>query len=468
MKYIQSIIPKFLIALTLLLTFGCGKSSGPSEVAVTAVAMNTATLEMTVGDTQKLTANISPSNASNKTITWSSSNASIATVKEGVVTANTPGTCTITAMVGTKTATCKVTVSAKSSGTGDDKKDVAVTSITLSSNSLTIKVGASTTITATVKPDNATDKSVTWTSSDASIASVNNGTITGIKEGTATITANAGDKSATCKVTVEANTIDVSSITLSATSITLTEGDSQTITATVKPDDATDKSVTWTSSNASIATVNNGTIKGIKEGTATITAKAGVKSATCTVTVNKKVVSVTSISLNKTSTSLYVGDTETLTATVSPSNATDKTVTWSTSDASIVTVNNGTITAIAEGTATITAKAGDQSATCEVTVSEKVIYVTAISLDQTSASLNVGATLQLTATVTPDNAVDKDVTWTSSNTDIATVSTDGLVTALKVGSTTITATAGSYSATCEITVTNPTGGHEGTGSETWK
>jgi len=415
MKHIQSILSKFLSMFALLLAFGCGKSSEqPTEVAVSSIAINTATLEMIVGDTQKLSANIYPSNASNKTITWSSSNSAVATVSNGTVTAIAPGTCTITAMVGTKTATCKVTVGAKDSGSDDGKDDGG-------------------------KDDGGDDDG-------------------GKDDG-------GGDDGGKDDDKTE---VAVTSITLSANSITLTEGDSQTITVTVKPDDATDKSVTWTTSNSSIATVSNGTIKGIKEGTATITAQAGDKSATCEVNVNKKVIDVTSISLNKSSVSLYVGDTETLTATVSPSDATDKTVTWNTSDASIVTVSNGTITAMAEGTATITAKAGDQSATCEVTVSEKVIYVTAISLNQTSASMNVGATLQLTATVTPDNAVDKDVNWTSSNADVASVSIDGLVTALKVGSTTITATAGSYSATCEIFVTNPTGGHEGTGSETWK
>ena len=160
-------------------------------------------------------------------------------------------------------------------------------------------------------------------------------------------------------------------MTLNKAELNLKEGESETLTATVNPDDATDKTVTWSTSDESIATVDqNGRVTAVKEGTATITAKSGEKSATCRVTVSKNVVAVTSVTLNKTELTLKEGESETLTATVKPDDATDKTVTWSTSDASIATVDqNGKVTAVKEGTATITAKAGDKSATCTVTVS---------------------------------------------------------------------------------------------------
>ena len=109
--------------------------------------------------------------------------------------------------------------------------------------------------------------------------------MTAVAEGTATITAKAGEKTATCTVTVKKKVISVTSITLSKTALTLTEGDTETLTATVKPDNATDKSVTWSSSNPSVATVDNGKVTAVAEGTATITAKAGEKTATCTVRV---------------------------------------------------------------------------------------------------------------------------------------------------------------------------------------
>ena len=131
---------------------------------------------------------------------------------------------------------------------------------------------------------------------------------------------------------------------------------------------------------------------------------------------------MTSIKLDKTALSLAEGESATLTATVSPDNATNKTVTWSSSDKSVATVSSsGKVTAVKAGTAKITAKAGDKTATCTVTVSEKVIAVTSIKLDKTSLSLTEGETATLTATVSPDNATDKTVTWTSSDKSIATV-----------------------------------------------
>jgi len=187
-----------------------------------------------------------------------------------------------------------------------------------------------------------------------------------LQEGTAVITAKAGDKSATCSVTVDKKVIPVSEITLNKISLSLLKGQSETLTATVGPADATDKTVTWSSSNPAAATVDaNGKVTAVGGGTATITAKAGAKTATCEVTVN---VSVTGITLNKSTLKLDEGQTFTLVATVLPSDATDKTVTWTSSDPAVATVEGGVVKAIKVGTATITAKAGDKTATCEVTV----------------------------------------------------------------------------------------------------
>ena len=162
--------------------------------------------------------------------------------------------------------------------------------------------------------------------------------------------------------------IEVSGVSLDQTSLTLTVGGTASLAATVSPADATDKTVTWSSSNESVATVKNGTVTAVAVGSATITAKAGSKSATCSVTVSAKEVPVIGITLEPTSASIEVGKTAQLTATVSPSDATDATVTWSSSKESVATVKNGEVTAVAEGTATITATAGGKSATCAVTV----------------------------------------------------------------------------------------------------
>ncbi len=243
-------------------------------------------------------------------------------------------------------------------------EQIDVVSISIEKTSIQLKVGETVTLSATVNPSNATYKTVTWSSSDASIATVKDGCVTALKLGTTTITAKAGDKTATCSITVVPT--EVSSITLDKSSASLKVGETVTLSATVNPSDATDKTVTWTTSDATVATVSNGVVTAKKLGTATITAKAGEKTATCSITVIPT--PVTSITLSKTSASLKVGETVTLTATVNPSDATDKTVTWTTSDATVATVSNGVVTAKKLGTATITAKAGDKTASCTVKV----------------------------------------------------------------------------------------------------
>ena len=168
------------------------------------------------------------------------------------------------------------------------------------------------------------------------------------------------------------DTIKVEGVSLNVTSVELTEGDQTTLTATVNPSNATNKNVTWTSSDSNVATVANGKVTAVKAGTATITVKTedGNKTATCTVTVKAKTYPVESVTLDKTSVELTEGEETTLTATVSPANATNKNVTWTSSDSNVATVANGKVTAVKAGTATITVKTedGNKTATCTVTV----------------------------------------------------------------------------------------------------
>ena len=165
---------------------------------------------------------------------------------------------------------------------------VAATGVTLDKNTLTLEIGGTATLTATVAPENATDKTVTWESDKTNIATVdNNGKVTAIKDGTAIITAKtANNKTATCTVTVNAAVIPVTEIELNKTELTLEIGDEETLTASVLPENATDKAVTWTVAPVGVVSVENGVVTAIKDGTATITATANGKSATCSVTVN--------------------------------------------------------------------------------------------------------------------------------------------------------------------------------------
>ncbi len=203
-----------------------------------------------------------------------------------------------------------------------------------------------------------------------------------LKAGTAIITATSSNgKTATCAVTVTAKTpeiIEVTSITLDKTELSLTEGETATLTATITPENATDKTVTWTSSDATVAIVDaTGKVTALKAGTATITATSvNGKTATCTVIVTAKtpeIIEVTSITLDKTELSLTEGETATLTATITPADATDKIVTWTTSDKKVATVDpEGNVTGIKEGTATITAtSANGKTASCFVKVIER-------------------------------------------------------------------------------------------------
>ena len=348
--------------------------------------------------------------------------------------------------------------------------DVKVSRITLSaSTGLALTKGQTQKLTATVAPANATNQTVAWSTSDKNVATVSeNGLVTAKSAGTATITCTAQDGSnvkATCKVTV---TVPVSGIQLSQTSAALTVGDTLTLTKTIYPSDATNQAVTWTSSAVSVASVDsNGKITAKTAGSAVITCKSVSDNSVvgiCNVTVKAKVqtpteIKVSTISLNKTTASVTKGKTLQLTATVTPTNATNKVVTWRTSDKNVAMVSeNGLVTAKSAGTATITCTAKDGSnvkATCKITVKNPVVKVTKVTLNKTTATLAPKETLTLKATVTPTNATNKAVTWKSSNTKIATVSSSGKVTAKAAGTVTITCTAKDGSgkkATCKITV----------------
>jgi|GEM_PF-2569089 len=267
-------------------------------------------------------------------------------------------------------------------GGKEDKPDgpitpsvVAVSSVSLSKTEAELVVGNTLQLTATVSPSNATDKSVTWNSSNASVATVTpTGLVSAKAEGTANIMASCGGKSAICKLTVKKPVVAVASVELDKPEITLDAEETYTLKATVKPDNATDKTVTWASSKPDVATVDsNGKVTGVNNGVASVTATCCGKSASCKVTV---VVKVKSITLSQASATISVGeDPLILTATVSPDNAADKTVTWSTNNASVATVSNGKVTAVTAGTATITAKAGDKSAICTVSVTAGHEYV---------------------------------------------------------------------------------------------
>lgn len=258
---------------------------------------------------------------------------------------------------------------------------VRVTGVSLTHNTLTLNVGDTNTLMATLLPTNATNKSIIWSTNNNTIASVDNGIVTAHAKGQSTITATTedGDYSASCVVTVnEATTIvDVQGILLSAYTLSMKVRETANLTANIRPSNATNKNVTWTTNDSTVASVSNGVVTANSVGQATIRAitEDGGYMDSCIVTVSETITdtSVTGIALNEHILTMNTtGETHTLGYVVTPSNATNKNVTWSTSVPTVASIDNGIVTANANGTTIITIRTtdGEYTDTCTVTVNE--------------------------------------------------------------------------------------------------
>ena len=351
----------------------------------------------------------------------------------------------------------------KSADKPEQPVEVPITEVQIGREALDMYEGDTFKLTATVLPVNTTDsKDISWSSNNEAVATVSeDGTVTAKSVGTAVITATSTNgKTASCTVTVEKKLIPITEVLIDKSSATLTEGDSTTLTATVLPENTTDrKDISWSSSNNDIATVDTtGHVEAKKAGTVIITAtSSNGKTAECTVTVEKKLIPITEVSLSESAVGIIEGNTHKLTATVLPENTTDsKSVSWSSNNEAVATVSeDGTITAKSAGTAVITATSTNgKTAGCTVTVSKKEIPIADVALNRTSATITEGDILNLTATVLPENTTEsKNIGWSSSNNDIATVDSTGKVTAKQAGTVVITATSSNgKTASCTITV----------------
>ncbi len=249
--------------------------------------------------------------------------------------------------------------------------------------------------------------------------------------------------------------VRVTSVTLNRSNVYLDVNDTYYLTATINPSNATNKNITWKSSNTSVATISSsGKITALRKGTTTITATVDGKSASAKVYVDNNVISVSKITLNRSYLDLDINETYKLVATVTPSNATYKNVTWKSSNTSVATVNsNGEVTARRGGTAVITATADGLSVSATIYVNS-VIPVSNIVINKSALDLEVGDTYMLKATIYPTNATNKNVTWRSSNTSVATVSSSGKVTAKNTGRALISATADGFTTSIWVYVEN--------------
>ena len=251
--------------------------------------------------------------------------------------------------------------------------------------------------------------------------------------------------------------VPVSAIAIDPTTLSLTEGESSVLKVSIQPSNATDYTVSWTSSSENVASVSDmGLVSALHEGSAAITVSAGGKSAVCQVTVSKKTIDVTSVSVDPSSVEMEIGETCALSATVLPEDATNPMITWTSSDPAVVTVSaEGVLTAVSAGSASVSAAAGGKQATCSVTVKAKVVPVESIVVSPSELKLEMGSTAILNVVISPADATDSSVSWTSSDESVATVSSEGLVTGVAVGTVSVTATTtdGGFSSNCVVTVT---------------
>ncbi|MDE6556803.1 MAG: Ig-like domain-containing protein, partial [Duncaniella sp.] len=307
--------------------------------------------------------------------------------------------------------------------------------------------GQTLTLTATIDPEMATDKTVIWSTSDEEVATVEEGVVTAVKAGQAVITAKTTNGlSANCNVTVTAQVIEPTGISLDKTEASIVEGQTLTLTATIDPELATDKTVIWSTSDEEVATVEDGVVTAVKAGQAVITAKTtNGLSATCNVTVTTQVIQADGITLDVTETDLMEGETLKLTATISPAETTDKSVTWTSSNVEVATVSDGVVTALKPGEVIITASTvNGLTASCHITVIEKepeVILVSEIIITPESVEALPGTEVQLEATVFPAEATNPSLEWSTSDAKVATVDESGLVKIISEGRAVITAIA---------------------------
>lgn len=251
-----------------------------AEVPVETVTLSQTTLTLKPGETAALTATVSPENA-DQAVVWYSADPETASVTGGEVVAICAGTTEIAAIAGGVKAACSVTVA---------EDGLRAASLMLSAGTLELTEGKTATLTATVLPTSIPQSSIVWTSSNEEAAVVDSGVVTARAAGAAIIRASVGGKTASCTVTVKAARVPVSSVTLDRSTLELSVDGTARLTATVRPENADDRTVVWQSSREDVATVSGGIVRGVAEGSALISATAGGAKAECSVTVSQALV----------------------------------------------------------------------------------------------------------------------------------------------------------------------------------
>ena len=435
-----------------------------NDVTINRIELNTKTININVGGTYPITYKLTPRNATLHSIEYYSSDEKIVKVdNSGKVEGLKEGRAIVTVsdkVTGIK-ETIDVNVSDKNQVIDDNNTEVSVNapkSISINPKLISLNIGGSRKLEVTITPDK-TNKKVTWRSLNSDVATVSSdGLVVGKKEGSTKIVATTVNGiDAYVNVDVVDNIINVKKIEVSPTNMNLNVGDKKEFNYTITPENATNQGVMISSSDDNVISISDNNVVAIKEGTAdvTITTVDGDYSATIKVTVSgkKNIVNETDLTVSPTVLNLSVGSSFEINAKVSPNNATYKTVSWSSANENVATVNNGLVVGVSKGKTEIIVSTTNKKITKKVTVNVTDIDITNITLDKSNESIKVGETLSLIKTITPSNASNQNVSWDSSNTNVATVDSNGLVTGKNAGKTTITVrTSNGKMASCMVEV----------------
>lgn len=431
------------------------------KTQVTDVTISPEILNLNVGDTANLTVTVGPNAAYNKNVVWVSSDSDVVSIDTdnadafgAIITAKKGGIATVTVVSvsdGTKYATCTVNVRE------------AVTGITLSETNVTVNMNIipEYVLIATVLPENTTgladgvNRNVIWSSTDENVLTVDqNGKVTFVAPGTAAVVAKTedGGHTAYCNFTVS---VPVEEVRITSDDLILNVGDEVALTAEVLPLTASNRTVVWSTTDENVITIDsNGTLKAVNAGHAAVFCRSLDNGAEDYINVYVRQ-PVSTVTMNTNAITVPKGTEFWLYATILPEDADVKIVDWSTSDETLATVGpDGKVTALMPGVVTITATSRDtgDSDFCVVTIEEAVTSITLATGD--SQTLFVGAQFTIVPEILPIDAPNKNVTYLSTNEEIATVDENGVVTAIRGGECDIIVTTEErqLKALCHITV----------------
>lgn len=424
------------------------------NILVSKIVLNEKRISLAVGYTHSLTYQITPKNATENDLIFTSSDSSVATVNQsGVIQGLKEGNAiiTVSSSNGLAKDTTYVSVYKKGASTVVDgepiKTDNYPKSLTVSPQSLNLKLGGSSQLIASVLPEKSNNQ-ISWSSTNSRVATVDsNGLVSAVGMGSATIIARTiNDITYNVNVLVGNYSKELRSILVTTNYITLAVSNSKQLAVAFTPSDASNKNVFWTSSNPSVATVDKyGVVKAISPGSTIIKATSEDGGYTDTATIEvvnyDNIIEEKSIAFDSSSYTVGIGSTKSLIPIITPSNATFKSVRFESSNPSIATVDeNGVVRGLKEGTVSITATTNRNRLKATTTIIVKYINATSVKVNTTNVNLGKNETFTLVATVLPSDATNKKVSYSVSNSNIATIDANGIITGKNTGTATITIT----------------------------